>query len=233
MNARWRRSSARCRSTAWATRAPVRTVSIRSMRRSTCRWSGTRWRCAVGWRRRRRRGRSTKRCWICPAVLGRRCRSVRRNSWRLARRRTSTRSTRRGVRRQASRRRTSRWSCSPSTARGWCSASITLAAQRQLFWPVSGSSWVYVPTTTLIPVDGVGGAPRRPKRGGKRDPMQPFGFDARAFSTPLAPSTGARTRTRPGVHEVDRRRARGNSGPGARPRGAGAGGAFRRERSVR
>ena len=39
----------------------------------------------------------TKRCWICPAVLGRRCRSVRRNSWRLARRRTSTRSTRRGV----------------------------------------------------------------------------------------------------------------------------------------
>ena len=47
------------------------------MRRSTCRWSGIRWRCAVGWRRRRRRGRSTKRCWICPAVPGRRCRSVR------------------------------------------------------------------------------------------------------------------------------------------------------------
>lgn len=75
-------------------------------------------RYAVGWRRRPRRGRSTRRCSICPAVPVRRCRSVRRSSWRFGQPRTSTRSTRRGGRRRASRRRRSRWWCSPSTARG-------------------------------------------------------------------------------------------------------------------
>ena len=69
-------------------------------------------------------------CRICPRVPGRRCRSVRRNSWRLARRRTSTRSTRRGVRRRASRRRRIRSWCSPSAARGWCCIAGTCARRR-------------------------------------------------------------------------------------------------------
>ena len=95
----------------WATRGLVTRVCIRSMPRSTCRGSVTRSRCGGGWRRRPPRGPSTKRCWICLAAPGRRCRSVRRNSWWFARLRTSTRSTRRAVRRRASRHPRGRWSC--------------------------------------------------------------------------------------------------------------------------
>ena len=40
-----------------------------------------------------------------------------------------------------------------------------------------------------------GGAARRPKRGRKHWPDAALGFDVRAFSAPLAPSTGARIGT--------------------------------------
>ena len=75
-NATWRRSSARCRSSGWATRGLATRVCIRSMPRSTCRGSVTRLRCGAGWRRRPPRGPSTKRCSICLAAPGRRCPSV-------------------------------------------------------------------------------------------------------------------------------------------------------------
>ena len=100
--------------------APVTTVCIRSMPRSTCRRSVTRSRCAAGWRRRPPRGPLTKRCSSCLAVPGHRCPSVRRNSWWFGRLRTSTPSTRPAVRRMASRPPRGRLSRSPSTARAWC-----------------------------------------------------------------------------------------------------------------
>ena len=56
---------------------------------------------------------------------------------------------------------------------------------------------------------------------------------ARSYAVRSREQEGRSNTGRPGVHEVDRRRARGRSGPGARPREAGAGGDFRRDRSMR
>ena len=56
---------------------------------------------------------------------------------------------------------------------------------------------------------------------------------ARRYAVRSGEQDGRSDAGRPGVHEADRRRARGRSGPGARPREAGAGGDFRRDRSVR
>ena len=99
----------------------------------------------------------------------------------------------------------------------------------------SGSSWIEINNNNIDPVGGVGGAERRPKRGGKRAGSTEHAGTAsgRVFHAAGTIHRGARIGDGPRAHDVDRRRARGNNGPGVRPRGAGAGGDFRRDRSVR
>ena len=58
------------------------------------------------------------------------------------------------------------------------------------------------------------------------------GTYGRRLRRPYVPQA-ARLPDHPGVHVFEGRRARGSSGPGARPRGAGAGGDVRRDRSMR
>ena len=67
---------------------------------------------------------------------------------------------------------------------------------------------------------------RRPTRGGKRAvSTKQLGTAARArFPRRWCDPQAARLPDHPAVQVVDRRRARGSSGPGARPRGAGASG---------
>ena len=99
---------------------------------------------------------------------------------------------------------------------------------------LAGSDRLGSVPTTLMPVDGVGGA--RAVQSGVENALastRHAGTVARArFPRRWHHPQAARIPDRPGVQEVDRRRVRGNSGPGARPRGAGDGGVFRRDRSV-
>ena len=112
--------------------------------------------------------------------------------------------------------------------------------QRQLLLPLGvshicrfRSSWIEINNDDAC--GPCGRRLRRPKRGGKRAASSRYGCTrVRARFPPRWRGPQAvRLPDYPGVHEVDRRRARGSSGPGARPRGAGAGGDVRRDRSVR
>ena len=103
-----------------------------------------------------------------------------------------------------------------------CSASTTLAASRQLFWPVP-ITWIDINN-----IDACGWCGKRAASAGHA------GTTARArFPRRWHDPQAARIPDGWGVQEVGRRRTRGNSGPGARPRGAGDGGDVRRDLSVR
>ena len=113
-----------------------------------------------------------------------------------------------------------------------CSASTTLAASRQLFWPVP-ITWIDI--NNIDACGWCGRRKRRPQRCGKRAASAGHaGTTARArFPRRWHDPQAARIPDGWGVQEVGRRRTRGNSGPGARPRGAGDGGDVRRDLSVR
>ena len=115
---------------------------------------------------------------------------------------------------------------------GRCSASTTLAASRQLFWPVP-ITWIDI--NNIDACGWCGRRKRRPQRCGKRAASAGHaGTTARArFPRRWHDPQAARIPDGWGVQEVGRRRTRGNSGPGARPRGAGDGGDVRRDLSVR
>ena len=122
-------------------------------------------------------------------------------------------------------------------ARGGCGAA---GVQRQLLLPLGvdhfcrfRSSWIEINNDDAC--GPCGRRLRRPKRGGKRAASaEQAGTDgSRVFHAAGAVHRPFGSRTVGAVHGVDRRRARGSSGPRARPRGAGAGGDLRRDRSVR
>ena len=117
-------------------------------------------------------------------------------------------------------------------SRTTCSASTTLAASRQLFWPVP-ITWIDI--NNIDACGWCGRRKRRPQRCGKRAASAGHaGTTARArFPRRWHDPQAARIPDGWGVQEVGRRRTRGNSGPGARPRGAGDGGDVRRDLSVR